>query len=548
LRDYEEEFGRLDARANLAAWEAACSGKKEDFDRAAAGELAIRRFHSDAGAYQHLKELMRSARGLPPLQVRALAVAELAYRANQLPPDLLRRMVDLSTEIERTFKTFRGELDGKRLANNELLDMLRNEDDSQRRRDIWLALKQVGDAVAPKLVALAKIRNEAARQLGFDDFWEMQIVLQEHEPRQLLGIFDDLERLTREPFSAAKAAMDRELAGQFGIGPDAVMPWHYDNPFFQSAPPSQAVDLNVFYAGKTKEEIVEIARRYFRDIGLPVEEILRRSDLYEREGKDQHAFSTNIDRAGDIRILCNVRPTAEWMGTTLHELGHAVYDVYIDPKLPYHLRRPAHAFTTEGVAMLLGALAQDPTWMTTYAGADPARVKEVSAAILEQRRRDQLVFARWTLVMLHFEKALYENPDQDLNTLWWDYVERFQQIKRPPGRHAADWAAKPHFTIAPVYYHNYMLGELLAAQLRHVMAGLAGPESPSCPPRGEERRNFGGFLREKVFQPGGALAWPEFVEHATGEPLTARYFAAEVRLPAAGQGNSRATLRNHRTL
>ena len=45
-------------------------------------------------------------------------------------------------------------------------------------------------------------------------------------------------------------------------------------------------------------------------------------------------------------------------------------------------------------------------------------------AILEQRRREQLIFARWTMVMLHFEKALYEDPDQDLNRLWWDDVAR----------------------------------------------------------------------------------------------------------------------------
>ena len=36
------------------------------------------------------------------------------------------------------------------------------------------------------------------------------------------------------------------------------------------------------------------------------------------------------------------------------------------------------------------------------------------------------MFARWALVMLHFEKALYANPEQDLNKLWWDIVERYQ--------------------------------------------------------------------------------------------------------------------------
>lgn len=529
LKGYQEELARLGIRANLAAWDAANSGKKEDFDRAAEGELAIRKFHSDADAHRRVQDFLKVAKELPPREARALEVAELEYRANQLPPELLERMVALSTEIERTFKTFRGELDGKRLSNNDLLQILREEQDPGKRQPIWESLKQVGDAVAPKFLELAKIRNEAARRLGFGNFWEMEIRLQEHDPARLLAIFDELDRLTREPFSAMKARMDGELGRRFGIDACAVMPWHYDNPFFQSAPPSQAVDLNEFYRTKPKEEIVELARKFYQDIGLPVDEILQRSDLYEREGKDQHAFCTDIDHAGDVRILCNIKATAEWMDTTLHELGHAVYDVYVDRSLPHNIRRPAHAFTTEGVAMLLGSLGQNPTWMTTYAGADRERVAELSDAIFEQRRRDQLIFARWTLVMLHFEKSLYENPDQDLNTLWWDYVERYQQLKRPPGRNAADWAAKPHFTIAPVYYHNYMLGELFAAQLRHALAGLAGHKGPTWQLRFEGRRDFGDFLRTRVFQPGNSLPWPEFVVQATGEPLTARYFAAEVR-------------------
>jgi peptidyl-dipeptidase A len=50
---------------------------------------------------------------------------------------------------------------------------------------------------------------------------------------------------------------------------------------------------------------------------------------------------------------------------------------------------------------------------------------------------------------------MYENPDQDLNKLWWDMVERYQLLKRPPGRNAPDYGSKIHIVSAPVYYHNY---------------------------------------------------------------------------------------------
>ena len=49
------------------------------------------------------------------------------------------------------------------------------------------------------------------------------------------------------------------------------------------------------------------------------------------------------------------------------------------------------------------------------------------------QRNQLLIFSRWCQVMLRFEKAMYENPDQDLNKLWWDLVEKYQRLKRPDG-------------------------------------------------------------------------------------------------------------------
>ena len=62
---------------------------------------------------------------------------------------------------------------------------------------------------------------------------------------------------------------------------------------------------------------------------------------------------------------------------------------------------------------------------------------------------------------------MYDNPDQDLNKLWWDLVEKYQLLKRPEGRNEPDWATKIHIATYPCYYHNYLLGEFLAQQLHY---------------------------------------------------------------------------------
>ncbi|MCP4150594.1 MAG: peptidase M3A and M3B thimet/oligopeptidase F [bacterium] len=513
----------------LLYWTAANSGKKEDFDAAAAASIKNKKLHSDKKLYDEIKELIAHKDQLNALSKRSLIVAELGFKGNQLPKETLEELVKKFSEIEQMFNTFRAKVDDKEYSNNDLLEKLAKETDSAKRQKIWESLKQVGEAVAPKLIALAKVRNAAAVKLGYKNYWDMQIRLQEHNPDELIAVFAELESSTNESFKAMKAELDGELAVRFKIKAESMMPWHYDNPFFQQAPPSAKVNLDEFYEKKEKEEIIVLAQKFLSDIGLETSDIIAKSSLYEREGKDQHAFSIDIDRKGDARILVNIKPTAEWMDTTLHELGHAVYSKYSDYTMPYNLRDAAHAFTTEGVAMLFGSLAKNPLWLVTYAGADQKRVTELEEALLAQRRREQLIFARWAMVMFNFEKSFYENPDQDLNKLWWDIKERLQSVKRPEGRNLADWAAKPHFTIAPVYYHNYQLGELYAAQLRSALVKESKHEGPANTLKYNEHKEFGKFFIDKVFKPGASMAWPEFVKASTGEPLTAKHFANELK-------------------
>lgn len=529
LAKYLDEFAKLELVLTTTSWKASNTGAKEDFDAAAAAEIAMRKQHSSKERYAELEEILSHACELKPLTLRSLKVAELAFKGNQLPADMLEKLSNGSADIQQTFNTFRGKIDGKEYSNNELLETLAKSTDSKKRQQTWEALKQVGEAVAPKLIALAKVRNEAAKTLGYKNYWDMQVRLQEHDPDQLSAIFAELEKTTDEPFRAMKTKLDGELAARFKIKPAEMMPWHYDNPFFQEAPPSDKINLDDFYRDKPKEEIITLAQKFYSNIGLATDDIVARSDLYERPGKDQHAFSTAIDRKGDCRILVNIKPTVEWMDTCLHELGHAVYSKNHDFTLPFNLRDSAHALTTEGIAQLFGALSKNPTWIATYTGANPDKVMKQEAAVREQRRREQLIFARWSLVMFYFEKALYENPDQDLNTLWYDLVERFQLLKRPTDRNLADWAAKPHFTIAPVYYHNYILGELFAAQLRATLVKLANHQGPAYTMDYGAHKEFGDFLKKKVFEPGMTYPWPEFVKNATGEPLTAQYFASELK-------------------
>ncbi len=143
----------------------------------------------------------------------------------------------------------------------------------------------------------------------------------------------------------------------------------------------------------------------------------------------------------------------------------------------------------------------------------------------------QLVFSRWSQVMYRFEKSMYENPEQDLDALWWKLVEKYQGLRKPAGSAEPDWAAENHIATSPCYYHNYLLGELFASQLNHYFSvnETKSPEDVLRMPY-FGRKEIGEFLKAKVFGPGLRYRWDDMIQRATGEALTAKYYAQEIEL------------------
>jgi peptidyl-dipeptidase A len=511
----EHRLRPLEIEAARAWWDAANSVSPATESRRIAADLAVRDALADPDAFAAVRDA-RSRNDLDPGVARQLEVLFQAFAPQQIPASLRTRIVELEAEVEAAFNSFRGQIDGRAVDDNEILEILRGSDDIDERRAAWEASKQVGAQVAANVRELVRLRNEAARTLGFRDHFALVLATSELDEDRLMATLDEVEGATREPFTRWKAELDAHLAARFGCDVDELRPWHYDDPFFQEPPISGAVDLDPVFAATDVEALTV---RTYDGLGLDIRPALTRSDLFPRRGKSQHAFCADIDREGDVRVLCNVTPSERWMSTMLHEFGHAVYDLEVGRDLPW-LLRTMHPLTTEGIAMLFGRLPVSPQWLERIAALDRSDIESLRPALARSQRAALLVFARWVLVMTTFERELYADPDADADRRWWDLVERFQLVRRPDGREAADWAAKIHFAVAPVYYQNYLYGEMVASQLDATLQRVAGGLV--------ERSEAGAYLAERFFRPGASMRWDALMEHATGEPLTVRHFAAQL--------------------
>jgi peptidyl-dipeptidase A len=511
--ELEGELAPLHRSVSHAWWDLNVEASEENERRRVELETALSDYLADASRFARIRSAREDADGIVR---RRLDLLLNTFLPQQIPGELRTRIIELEASVEMRFSQHRGEVDGRRVDDNEIKRILRESDDEAERRAAWEASKTVGAVVADDVRELARLRNAAAHALGFRDWFALSVATSEMDEAKLIATLDEADRATAEPFARWKADLDARLAERFGRTADELEPWHYADPFFQEVPAEGGVDLDPLLDGV---DVLELARRTYEGLGLETRDVLDRSDLFPREGKCQHAFCIDIDRAGDVRVLANVVPNLQWMDTMLHELGHATFDRGLDDGLPW-LLRDTHLVVTEGIAILMGRLASDPVWLEQVLGVDGSRVAELAGGLRRWRAAELLVFARWVLVMTNFERALYADPEADLDATWWELVERYQGVRRPHGRSQPDWASKIHIACAPVYYHTYLYGHLVAAQLAATLerecGGIVG------------RPAAGRLLAERVFAPGLSVRWDRLIEQATGEPLGSAHFAAHL--------------------
>ncbi len=496
-------------QANLACWILETTGSPDAAVLKAALETELRLLFNDRKIFDKLVSWEKDPKIVDPLLKRQLNVLIRSFKPNLIEKKLLEKIAQEEANLSLLYSNFRPVLKGKALLENEIKEILKREKNVEVRKETWEASKQIGKLLAPQILSLVRLRNESAKQLGYQNYFSMQLELQEVDEKALFEMLDDLAEKSDSAYSQMMDQINENLAKKFKVSKEAIGPWGWSEPFCQEDP-LDAKELDELVKDL---DIIEAARLFFHKMGLHVEEILNRSDNFERPGKMQQAFCINIDKEGDVRTLNNVKPTIKWLETVLHELGHAVYECGFASELPWLLRDPPHMITTEAMALLAGRQAYRAKSLEQLVPGSNRGLRERAEVSL---RRRQLIFSRWVLVMTYFERELYRNPNQDLNRLWWKLVERFQKIKSSGSSTQCDWATKYHIGLAPVYYFSYLLGELFASALENEMELFCS-------------KNTGESLQKKLFMPGNSLSWDALIAQVTGEKLTAKTWLSQFR-------------------
>ncbi|MBS0625056.1 MAG: M2 family metallopeptidase [Verrucomicrobia bacterium] len=505
LNHFVPQVARKFKQLNQAMWILETTGSDDAADLKGSLDAEYRFLFNDAATYKQLQQWEKEL--TDPLLKRQADILVRTFKPNQISKKILEEMAQKEATLAQSYGNFRPELDGKKVSENDIRDILKNENNVARRKKAWEASKEIGRELAPQILALVKLRNDSAKNLGYSDYFQMQLDLQEVDAPWLLKTLDDLSQKSDKAYASALDEIENSLSHRFGVKKEELGPWAWTEPFSQEDP----LDTRELDALVSGVDLSKAGLDFYRRMGIDVKPILDRSDMYERPGKNQHAFCIHIDREGDVRTLNNVKESIKWLETVLHELGHAIYELGFEKNLPWLLKEPPHMIPTEGMALIAGRQAYLSEPLKNLVNSPQ---KELLQKAEKSLKRRQLIFSRWVLVMTAFESELYRNPDQNLNALWWRLVEKYQKIKAPAHReHQFDWATKYHIGLAPVYYFSYLLGEMFASAIQEALAKECGASALATEKAGQ-------FLQKRLFSPGNRMSWSELVKHVTGHPLT----------------------------
>src|SRR3954447_1360508 len=253
----ESELAPLTTEVCHAWWDLNVVANEENERRRVQLETALSDFLADSERFAAIESAREAAEG--PVR-RRLDLLHNVFLPQQTPTELRSRIIELEASVEMRFSQHRGDIDGRRVDDNEIRQILRDSDDVQERRAAWEASKTVGAEVAADVRELARLRNAAAHSLGYRDWFALSVATSEMDEDRLMATLDEADRATAEPFARWKASLDERLAARFDTTADDLRPWHYADVFFQEVPAEGGVDVDRFLES---EYLVDISSRTF---------------------------------------------------------------------------------------------------------------------------------------------------------------------------------------------------------------------------------------------------------------------------------------------
>ncbi|MBN2227823.1 MAG: hypothetical protein JW763_10725 [candidate division Zixibacteria bacterium] len=484
LTDFEQQFEKLEPAYALEQWKRITGDKSAEpyqYTR------AYNAFLSDVAMF----EKARLARQTMPdgVELRLLDIVYRTLLANQI--DHQPEIAALSDSLSRLFLR-RG--DRTRLQGTFLYASKRSN-----RERAYAEYDRIGGELTDGVARLIRLRNLAASRLGYKSYYSMQMSAQGIDPLFLDSLCFDLEMATRGIYTNILNDIKTEL------GVDTLNVWD-----LWVGAPSLPFAIDSLLRGDNQETLL---RATLRDIGFD----LANMPIYfffdyfpeARRAVELHV----IHYPDDIRILADLTDGFASLEHLMRAGGSAIYAASIDQE-EYLLRRSPADCWTEAMAGFYSLLVREDAWLEQYLGLTDRQIAEWRGYF----DREAVISMRMLLLRTMFERELYRDVYRAPEQVYAQLMEQIMLLPADQYRHV--WAAGADHFFRPLYAHNYLLGELIAAQMYHHIR----QDSEKIAANKAVRH----YLVQNFYRFGRRHDWPHILEWATGEKLNPQYWLERV--------------------
>lgn len=537
---YTKEYVRLYTNSSEAQWKANTEIIAGDSTNSIAAQKADEAMAAFTGSKENIENAKKylADKNCSAIQKKQLEIMLYAAANNpQTIADIVKQRIKAENEQTQKLYGFQYMLNGKKVSTNDLDDILKNENNLEKRLAAWNASKEVGPSLKTGLLNLRDLRNKTVQALGYHDYFSYQVSDYNMKADEMMQTMDRLMGELYPLYRELHTWMRYELAKKYGVAnvPDMIPAQWLPNRWGQdwsSVVTVQGLNLDSVLHTKTKEWIVKEGEKLYTSIGYPQlpQTFWNRSSLYPYPSdstvkKNNHASAWHIDLNHDVRSLMSVEPNAEWWETANHELGHIYYYLtYTNPDVPPLLRGGANRAYHEAIGTMMGLAAMQKPYLVGR-GLIPAGTQTDSIQFLLKEALNSVVFMFFSCgTMSNFEKAMYVDnlPANQFNAKWWALAKKYQGIEPPKirGEEYCDAATKTHINDDAAQYYDYALSYVILYQLHNHIAKEILHQDPRAT-NYYGQKGIGEFLK-KIMYPGASKDWRVVLKESTGEELNAQ--------------------------
>ena len=462
--------------------------------------------------FELLRKIKNSGLITDAMLKRQLTVLYQSFMGPQVEANRYQKLRFAETKLWQSFSAISVELEGKKFAGGQLDSIRKNSTDTTVLKKVYAAYREKGRQIAGDIILMVKMRNEFARDFGYTDYYQLALETKDQTPEKIKTLLDEIELKTHDQFFEAKSLVDKVLSKRYHTNIRDLRCYHYNDERSSYLPRKFSEKMDSLYR---KSDPIGLASQFFSGIGLPVQDVIEKSDLNYRKGKSAGTSIFNVDFKNDLRMMATVKENSDGMRKIMHLCGHASHYKNISDTIPYLLKDP-NSVVAEGIASFFENMTMNNLWLKSEFNMDSISNREYKLLCMHFMQVDRLYRFRRLLVKSVFEREIYKNPDQNLGALWYRLNKEYLGISPPKDQNTTDWATTSYFTSFSCGVHNFVLADLFAGQLQHyIEKNILNVMNPVY----QNNKSVGQYLVSQVYRYGDLLPWEQLIEKSTGEPL-----------------------------